>query len=177
MKTTHALPTIAALISIFSLASCKPTEKNYKTAYDIAVEKRNRQQSDLEIMSGGAKIIRPDEPDKRVIESDTIYLRTLHISAVDPDRSALMPFNVVVGAFKMPANAFGQKEGLSAEGYASRVIAGPEGMYYCVAAGFSDLRDAAAFIKNYKKKYPDINYVGLPSGICIFVPAGLGIKY
>lgn len=177
MKPTRIISSIALLSILCTLGSCKPTEKNYKTAYDVAIQKRDRQQADLELMSGGAKIIRPDEPDKRVIDGDTINIRTIHLSAIDPDRSPLMPYNVVVGAYKMPANAFGQQEGLCAEGYASRVVIGPEGMYYCVASGFKDIKEAAEFIKKFRKKYPSTIYVGMPSGICVFVPASLGIRY
>lgn len=66
------------------LAACKPTEKNYKAAYDVAVQKRQQESSDASLRSEGHRLITDMAP--RTINAagrDWNYI----VMAMAPDNS------------------------------------------------------------------------------------------
>lgn len=167
--------TIAAITLIFILPACKPTEKNYKAAYDAAIAKLQKENSDPLLNAQGA--IRDGAPLIRLVDGDTVWIRREHLLAEAPDTLPIEPFNVAVAAYKMAANAASQVEVLRQEGYKALCLRTPANSFYVIAGSLTTLREAATFIKEYKKRHPDIPFVGLPEGATIEVPLARFVNF
>lgn len=155
---------LAAALSAVVLAGCKPTEKNYREAYDAAVARREKSLAD----SGGeeAGLITDGGPRATVVDGDTIHTLSRHLSAAD-DGGALSPVNVAVGEFRMSTNARSGAAGLASLGYASRVAKGEDDCWYAIASGFDTEEEARAFVKAFRRGNAGYVYVGLPGPVII----------
>lgn len=76
MKMKKSLILLSVAIAMTGMVGCKPTEKNYQAAYDVA--KKKRQASDaldaeLGIPSGG--LINTDGPMLHVVHGDSVYVK------------------------------------------------------------------------------------------------------
>lgn len=155
------------LLMVCVLAGCKPSEKNYRAAYDVAVAKRQKDAPDTSAGLGDA--VRDDAPARREVDGKTVWVRTEPLSRVDA-QGAPAAWNVVVAAYKMTANARSHAERLQAEGYDSSLLKNSDGMIYVVAATPGSLQEAAGFIEEFKGKHKDAVYVGLPEGPTVLSP-------
>lgn len=159
MKQLLRLFPLLLLICVF--AGCKPSEKNYRAAYDVAVAKRQKDAPDPYAGLGDA--VRDDAPARREVDGKILWVRTEPLTCAD-DRGSVAPWNVAVAAYKMAANARSHAERLKSEGYGSLLLKNSDGMIYVVAATPGSLQEAAEFIEKFKVKHPEAIYVGLPEG-------------
>lgn len=144
------------------LTGCKPTEKNYKAAYDAAVSKREKANESL----AADGLISEDGPREHRINGDTYYMLNENLS-VAAGEDALKPVNVAVAVFKMPTNARSGAASLKDKGYGARAAQAPGDKWYVIAGSFDSLDDAASFIKGFKTKNPDFQYIGLGNPVII----------
>lgn len=150
------------IVAVLVLAtSCKPTEKNYKSAYDAAVGKRA--QADAERMLPSEGIMQVDGPEMRVIGGDSVFV--LHDRVRTPENSAnrLGKFNVAVAFFKMRTNADASASHLISEGYKALAARSAQEKWYVVAGAFPSLEEAVAFYKEFVRKNKSYAYIGLPN--------------
>lgn len=152
---------LPALLLVSLFCGCKPSEKNYRAAYDVAVAKRQKDAPDTAAGLGDA--VRDGAPVRREIDGKTLWVLTEPLSRVD-GQGAPDPWNVAVAAYKMTANARSHAERLSGEGYESSLLKNSDGMIYVIAATPVSLSEAAEFIRRFREKHPDTVYVGLPEG-------------
>lgn len=147
------------------LFSCKPTVDNYKSAYDLALQK---EQGDLddEIYQ---KMKEEERPKITIVGNDTIRTKIEQLSLYTED-GALLPvdykFNVVLGRYKIPVNAKAHCAQLKKDGYKAYMLKNMEQEYYVVASGFNTLEETAAFVKKMEKKYAG-RYVGIETPIVV----------
>lgn len=157
---------------LFSLIfiGCKPTEKNYKSAYDAALGKRQAAMADMNPDIAVGSFQSTDGPQLKVIDGVEIYLLNTRIKPCDDNSKLLGNYNVAVGTYKMSTNCRAQAQALREEGYSAFPAQEPDGMYFTIAASFSSLSEAVKFYKEYKKDKNRV-YVGLPDApVIIYSP-------
>lgn len=148
------------LAGLMFLPACKPTEKNYKSAYDAAVAKRQAESNDpdLNLPAGGYQRI--GDPQKKTVNGKSYgYL----FSRVKPltDGVSMQPYNVAVAVYKMPTNCEAQVNDLLSVGYQSFGAKTGDDRYYVIIGSYASIDAAAAAIDAYMAKFKDAVYVGL----------------
>lgn len=151
---------ISAAMVALMFVGCKPTEKNYKAAYDAALARR--QEAVKEQMRPATGLLSDDEPQLRVVEGDSVYVLKERLRLLDGTR---LPgkWSVCVGVFKMDTNAKAAVEDMRAEGYMDAVVAKASGSrYYPVVATAGTLDSARMISKEFVARFPAYPFVGLP---------------
>lgn len=144
---------ICAVILLLVSGACKPTEKNYKAAYDAARHKKEAVDVDADILNSGRL---EDEPVK--VDSVRAY-RVETISVTPTDFPELYIF--IVGKYKMATNAKAHVENLRKEGYDGIALLSADEDWYVGAGRFADEEAARRFGEEYEKKKNDSSYIGL----------------
>lgn len=158
-----AYPVFLFAFTLLTLApGCKPTERNYKSAYDAALAKRQAKvDADLDIPAEGLMV--EGQPSRRNVEGVEVLYLAAPLSSIDEGSVAPKDFNLVAGCFKMPVNALDQARTLREEGFEAFAVRGEHDLYYTVVSGFDTLPEAAEFYAFFQARHPDFTYVGLPS--------------
>jgi len=163
---------LVVAVALVSLTGCKPTERNYKAAYDAALAKREKTETDIEIPESG--LISLDGPRTRQVGNEKVYYDVIPLrltASADAKREdsngvddpCPMRYNVVVGKYRMATNARSQAAMLWQMGYKGAFPAHVnKDAQYSVAASFDTIEAAAEFIKEFVAAHPDMKYVGLP---------------
>lgn len=138
------------------LTGCKPTEKNYRSAYDAAVAKREKATADANLP---ADLILEDGPKKEKIGDLEVATLNERLSPVD-NGDALGMVNVAVAQFKMPTNARSGAEALKEKGFQARVVKATGGRYFLLAGSYADFDAALECAARFRKAYPDYPYIG-----------------
>lgn len=147
-----------------TIVGCKPTEKNYKSAYDAAVNKRQASETlDSDLGIPGGKLQQVDGPATRVVNGDTVYVTIQHLKFIDGVEHEMHRYNVAVCAYKMKTNCAALVSDLFSKGYQAFGVQDPEGMFYVIAGSFNTLDEAAAFDRSFRTKEAQHVYSGLPS--------------
>lgn len=149
MKTV-TLAFSGILLCSFCFISCKTTEKNYKSAYDIAVQK-NKDGIDENTYN---KIINESKAPVTVIGNDSVRMKTEFIKITDGNPEELKKYSIVVGQFKQIFNARSFRDRLKSNKYPSYVVENRDSTYYVIAQGFDDETEAALYLKNINKNIP-----------------------
>ena len=159
MKITFLAATI---LSMLSFVACKPTESNYKAAYDAAQQKRQAAANDPDILlpSGGLKNL--DGPTKRDVNGDSVYVVKQHLKFVGGLEKVFHKWNVAVAAYKMPTNCSAHVSELFSKGFKAFSAENPEGKFYVIAGSFETLAEAAVFAKEYAYDKKASDFIGLP---------------
>lgn len=155
---------IACAVCALMFAACKPTEKNYRAAYDVAIAKKQAEQESL----SADGLVAEDAPKARYIDGDTLYFAN-EIITVDKDfapfkesgAADLKALNVAVGVFKMNTNARAGATALRSQGFDAFPVKAMGGKWYIIGGSFDNLDGARAFIKEFRAKNPDYPYIGL----------------
>ncbi|MDE7402560.1 MAG: hypothetical protein K2M87_04010 [Muribaculaceae bacterium] len=148
-------------ICMSALISCKPTEANYKAAYDSALLKR--EQAAKEQMRPATGLLSDDGPQLRVVDGDSIYVDHTRLLLEDGSPLKNGKWAVVVGKFKMDTNAKSSAEALKKAGFSGAVMAKANGgRYFAVAATFEKLDSAKIESHRFMKTFPDYPFIGLP---------------
>lgn len=161
------LPFIALIL--LALSACKPSEKNYRIAYETA-QQRAREGLD----SGVYELMQQEElPPMIHVLGDSVRLQRLPLQwfyspvAVDSGKP-LQPaaYNVAVGKYRMPANARAQADNLAARGLRSAVFLSKNTHYYVMAGMYNDLDSAARLSSRLLREMPE-QFVGMPCPVAI----------
>ena len=134
---------VAAMVA----TSCKTTEENYRSAYEIAAERKmGTANRDLSGFIEREKRL----AQTRVVAGDSVRMVTERVTMVDGKNADLHKYCVVVGDFKQVFNARSFRNRINeAEGDStSYVVMNPEKLYYVVYKGFAVKEDAAEFLRN-----------------------------
>lgn len=170
MKNLNAILILLVLIAV---SSCKPTEKNYKAAYDAALGKRESAMADIDVNLPAGSLQQVDGPHLKEVDGVKVYLLNRRLKPEVPGIPEMkLPgrYNVAVGTYKMNTNCIAQAEALKEEGYQAFAAKDTEGEYYTVAGSFLTLEEAVKFYQEYQSGNNRV-YVGLPSSpVIIFSP-------
>lgn len=167
-KTVPALAAFVALI--VTLPACKPTEKNYKAAYDAAKGKREQSLADRGVTG---PLQSDDSYSIRVVDGDSVWVGHDYVSLRNPDDSkpsgVAGRYGVAVAAFKMPTNARAMTSDLKAAGHGAWTAVDGRGKVYVLADLYPDLQQAAAAARRFSADAPSFIYVGVPAPTVMLV--------
>ncbi|MDE5868848.1 MAG: SPOR domain-containing protein [Muribaculaceae bacterium] len=149
-------PVLIALV----LAGCKPTEENYKKAYDAAKAKRELANADAMMPTTG--LMNDDGISLKVVDGDSIYVSHERLRVDAELKSELKTYSVAVGVYKMNTNAKAQAAALTQEGYKAFASQTTGERWYTILGSFDSLAEAKTLMSEFKKKNPDYPYIGLP---------------
>lgn len=131
------------------MASCHSNEKNYRTAYETAMEKYRDGLGAEEY----ARIQAEKQRATMVINGDSMRVVAMHVNVFEDSASVTKRYGVVVAQFKQKFNAITMRDRLrKEEGFPSYILfGGPEKKYFVIVKGFDELDVAAAFVKSIDK--------------------------
>lgn len=148
---------IIAILLACGLPACKPTENNYRLAYDKAKqrEREGLTEDEFEKMTlEGLPGYRYTATDSvRVFSKGVIWQYTPESvdagNTISPDY-----YNLAVGKYTMLTNAKAHADRLAADGWRALVLRSGEPEYYVIVKQSSDLDTIAAAAHSYTKRYP-----------------------
>lgn len=156
----HITSIVSAALVALTLIGCKPTEKNYKAAYDAANAKR--EQAAAEQMRPATGLLSDDGPQMKVVEGDTIYVDRQRLRDLD-GKTMTGKWAVAVGVFKMDTNAKASVEAMKQKGFSDAAVAKVGGQrFYVISDNVETLDSAIICSKVFRQAFPDYPYVGLP---------------
>ena len=166
--------TIAVLVAASFLPGCKPTEKNYRMAYDKAMEKQREgltdEQYTLMFEESLPRYMRTATDSVRGFSESVIWQYTP--AAVDSGmKVAPAKYNLAVGKYSMLTNAKSHADNLAADGWQSYVFRNGAPAYYVIVMRSDDLDSVARAAHGYTHKYPH-GTVSLSEPMVI-VPVGM----
>ena len=129
---------------------CHSSEKNYREAYEKAIEHRR---------SGyGAEAYAEIEAERMrnttVINGDSVRLVYVDTNVALDSADVAKTYNVVVASFTQQINAKSYRDRLRSEcGFPSYILyGGPEKLYFVVVQGFDNKEDAASLLRDIDTK-------------------------
>lgn len=163
MRKTSTLITaiLAVALLLAGVTSCKPTEKNYKEAYDAARLKKQTVAAQNDSLADGHVLTPVDIPRKIESGNVTVFVVKNPLKYFAGAEDGLKKWNVAVACYSMPTNCRAQVEALAAKGFKSMGLQSPGPKYYVVAASFDDLGAAKAFISDYVSNHRPDEFIGL----------------
>lgn len=168
---TKAIPFILFLLL---LAGCKPTEANYKSAYDAALGKRTQLDPDEALLYGGHKKASDLGAAEYSLGKDTLQVLYAPVILINADDVAIdAKFRVAVAFYRMESNALAHASRLRNEGLRGTAVAhlGDE-KYLVIAHSGPNFKEAARWLIEWRKNHPDGPWIGLipPEPILLGVP-------
>jgi len=158
-----------SIVALVVLAACKPSEKNYRLAYETA-QRQAREGLD----EGVYELMQAESlPPMIHVMGDSVRVQRLPLQwyysplAVDSGKRILpAAYNVAISVYKMPTNARAHADALADEGYRAVVMQSGVGSYY-VMAGCTEALDSAAHLSSEYIKRHENGFVGIPCPIAI----------
>ncbi len=145
-KTLYLLMLLLAVMA----TGCHSSEKNYREAYEKAIERRQ---------SGyGAEAYAEIEAERMrnttVINGDSVRLVYVDTNVALDSADVAKTYNVVVASFTQQINAKSYRDRLRSEcGFPSYILyGGPEKLYFVVVQGFDNKEDAASLLRDIDTK-------------------------
>lgn len=160
-KTLLICATVLVAAVVFT--SCKPTEKNYQAAYDVAKAKKTVEADDpdMALMLGGHTLDR-SEGGTAVSSVDGMKL---------PLKSTSLRFEtplegdgdwfLAVARYSMPTNARAQARDLKSKGDNVGVVEDSDSEWYVIAGVARDRREAGEIASRFIRTHPGFSFIGL----------------
>lgn len=144
------------------LPACKPTEKNYRAAYDIAMAKKAAETDDL----AQEGLISSDAPTMRIVEGDTLYFKSFPLS-LENKEAKQQAYSLVVDQFKMPTNARSSAAVIREKGFDAEVAKSTGGRWFVIAGGAETLDEARLLTNRFRQAFPSYPYIGVSKPLLI----------
>ena len=139
------------LMAAVLLTACHSSEKNYREAYEKAVERRKTGIGAEEY----ARIEAERQRYTHVINGDSVRMLYVNANVAIDSTDVTHDYNVVVATFTQRINAKSYRDRLREEcGLKGSYVlyGGPDKQYFVVAQGFDNSADAAAMLHDLDKK-------------------------
>ncbi len=142
---------LLAIIASLAMTSCHSSEKNYREAYEKAMERRKT--------GIGAETYAKIEAERQrythVINGDSVRMVYMNANVAIDSTDVPKPYNVIVATFTQRINAKSYRDRLREEcGFTGSYVlfGGPDKLYYVVLEGYDDRESAAAMLRDLDKK-------------------------
>ena len=142
---------LLAIIASLTMTSCHSSEKNYREAYEKAMERRKT--------GIGAETYAKIEAERQrythVINGDSVRMVYMNANVAIDSTDVPKPYNVIVATLTQRINAKSYRDRLREEcGFAGSYVlfGGPDKLYYVVLEGYDDRESAAAMLRDLDKK-------------------------
>lgn len=139
------------LMAAVLLTACHSSEKNYREAYEKAVERRKTGIGAEEY----ARIEAERQRYTHVINGDSVRMLYVNANVAIDSTDVTHDYNVVVATFTQRINAKSYRDRLREEcGLKGSYVlfGGPDKQYFVVARGFDNSADAAAMLHDLDQK-------------------------
>lgn len=149
----------------FIMASCKPTEKGYQSAYEAAKHKREQVDPDEDLLTGGHKLLDENSSNWKVIGNDSLQLQHIFLRPEDGSKWPQSgPYRLAVAMFKMNTNARSMLNDLNNKGSLKPIIATDGKDRHYIIAGSATYADSLAnVLATFRKENPGFQHIGLTS--------------
>ena len=146
------LTPIPLLLSLSLLISCKTTEENYRSAYEVTKARQTQGLTDREI----AAMQREESLPKVVYKGDSIPLKSVYVKWVEGGAGGTaLRYNVVINSFKQQFNARSVLTRLRDAGYATPLLLEDKtGRYYVAASTTASLDTALTTLRSLEQTSP-----------------------
>ena len=173
MKTNSYKMGAAAMITLSLLfGGCKTTVKNYQSAYDVAVQRRLREDSLREARRaemGLENVVMEESADgARLTRVGDRELPVLHVTYAKAD--SVRRYAPAASYFKMPANAASYAEELRAAGWELSRVAKSADRYYVLLGDFDEAAPALTLLDAYLASPRRLPSVGLTAPLLTLTP-------
>lgn len=164
----HLFVWLIGIVLLTGVTGCKPTEKNYRSAYDVAREKRERDEREKEerrreMGMEGVTIENADGVSAVTISGRRLLSRHLNFQRGD----SVGDYAVSVATFRMPGNANAMAQDLRAQGLSAARALKASDQYFLIIGDSQEASEAIAIIDGFKNRYPEWQYVGQPDILLI----------
>lgn len=162
---------VGIIILAISLYGCKTTEENYRNAYEIAKQKKEKAN---EALPEGTTLRKYEQPQPMAFGSDTLSVLRTYVSPIEESnltRQDMKRFNIVVGQFKQKFNAVQMMKRLIENGYPEAgVMLTRQQDYYVVSCSVATPAEAAQGLTKIESDTlltlrPPLPFVLIPSNI------------
>ena len=139
------------MVGSLLLTSCHSSEKNYREAYDKAMERRQTGIS----AETYAKIEAERQRYTHLVNGDSVRMVYMNANVAIDTTATAHEYNVVVASFSQRINAKSYRDRLRDEcGFQGSYIlyGGPEKQYFVVLQGYDNITDAAYLLQDIHGK-------------------------
>lgn len=149
----------------FILAGCKPTENNYKAAYDKAYDAARRHAEEQSFSSEGVKLESLDAPRIEIVDGDTLLVGSKRVRPFETADSltGTGAFGIAIARYSMPTNARRHVTDLRKEYPQAFIAEDGDDNYYVMIRRIPSIPEAAEPIRIFRLSHPDYPYSGLSS--------------
>lgn len=145
---------LATLFGVaLSMVSCKPTENNYRAAYDAAQGKRHSVDTDADILNSG----KLEEPQPESDKPKQFKVETRRSNNVENDDVYLF----VIARYGMSTNAEAHSAALRDKGFDAQAVSFGDDEWYVAAGSFPEEEPAQEFGRKYEASHPRETRIGL----------------
>lgn len=157
----YLLPAALSITLLSALPSCKPTEKNYREAYEVAQKKRqqSKEDSDFDV----SQLIGMNDARTQSFGGIECPVISENLKTVDAGDAGHL-YNVAVAAYKMTANALSHAESLRKEGMKGYVMQNSRQLFFVMCGGADTPEEAAAVYTKYMASGKQKIHPGLANG-------------
>lgn len=144
-------------------AACKPTEKNYRQAYEAAKAKREYVDPDADLMMGGHKLLDEESSNWKVLGTDTLEIRHFYMKPVGVEKWPNEgPYRLAVAMFKMNTNANSLLADIKKRTTQHPVVAtDSKDRHYIIAGSATSIDSLAQVLATFKKENPGFSFIGM----------------
>ena len=142
------------------ITGCKPTEKNYKNAYDVAMAKKQAAAVSLDVDASELQAVEGIR--RQQVGEGIVSILSENIKPMDnAKQGGEGPLAIVVGKFNMSTNARRQAQDLLPTEPDAIVCIDGKDHYFVSIARCATLEEARGLIEDFKSRHPDYPFVGL----------------
>ncbi len=156
---------------IMGITGCKPTEKNYKAAYDAAKAKREaaKSDSDLALMLDGHTLDTSEGGSAVTDRAGDSYPQKAITLVFENEMDGEGDYYLAVSSYSMPTNARAQAHDMDAKGDTVTVARDTDSKWYVIAGRSVDRTSAAAMAERFVGTHPGFSFIGLDGKPLILV--------
>lgn len=158
-------------VGLLLLCSCKPTERNYQTAYEKAYE-ASRRKAQQAAESSDPRLEAFDAPRALTVGNDTVMVSTVLVSPFENEAPVEGAVAVAVARYGMPTNARRHLQDIRKEYPGAFIATDGEDSYYIAVCGAPSARDAVGPVAAFRASHPGYPYPGLAVGVPVIVTLG-----
>lgn len=143
-------------------SACKPTEKNYRTAYEKASQAAERKAAEEAVATDGHILESLDGPRIHVVDGDTVMIGHEMAKPIEAGRSGETGrMGIAVARYTMQTNARRHAEDISAEYPAAFVAKDGQDNYYVMIKRVPNVDAAIEPVRIFRISHPGYRYIGL----------------
>lgn len=148
---------VVTAVTLTGILSCKPSEKNYRKAYEATINGRDTTAREFDETIYG-RYRRQMRRTQLVVSGDTLDVRSQRVSLTKSGggkTGSIKAYMVVIGGFKQLFNAQSMRERLVGMGWPETfVVQTAEPYYFVVVSSYNDVTKARADIEKITENPP-----------------------